>query len=211
MYQHDPQVAGPHEPGVFHIVHLPLPGELPPDDTGVAGDEGDAQRQNDVVGAEAQQGDEHQRQQDTGKGGDSVVDPHQQLVHQPAEITGQGAHQRSHHGADGHGAGADEEGGAGAHHDPAENIPAEIVRTEQVPQGGRSEFLAAGHGRGGIGRPEAAHQRHGRDDRRDGKADAEIVILFLVQQQEARPPFHKNFSLQMCAAQSVSRRRGSSR
>ena len=50
-----------------------------------------------------------------------------------------------------------------------------------------------------------------KEDSRDGKADAEIVILFLVQQQEARPPFHRNFSLQMCAAQSVSRRRGSSR
>ena len=73
------------------------------------------------------------------------------------------------------------------------------------------EGMMFDRGRGGIGRPEAAHQRHGRDDRRDGKADAEIVILFLVQQQDARPPFHRNFSLQMCAAQSVSRRRGSSR
>ena len=183
MQKHNAQVPRSHEPGTFHIIHLPVPGKLAADDPGIAGHKGNAQRQNDVVLAEAQQGDEHQSQQDAGKRRHRVVDAHQRLVQPAAEISGEGPHQRSHRRADHHGGGTNEEGGAGTGQHPAENIPAEVVRAEQVPQAWGRELFTAGHGRGGIGGPHAAQQRQSRHKPRQDQTRPQIVILFFVQQQ----------------------------
>ena len=193
MQKHNAQMPRSHEPGAFDIVHLPVPGKFAADHPGIAGHKGDAQGQDHVVLAEPQQRDEHQGQQDAGKRRHRVVDAHQRLVQPAAEIAGKGPHQGARHRADAHGGGADEEGGARPGQHPAENVPAEVVRAEQVPQARGQEFLAAGHGRGGIGGPHAAHQGQGRHQSGEDQPRPQIVILFFVQQQGPLPPFFSRY------------------
>ena len=171
----------PHESGAGDVIHVPQAGKGAPGDSGKAGDEHQTQGQHQAVAAAGtQETDDQQRQQDAGEGCDGVVDPHQRLIRPAAEITGDRAHGDADSRADsqcgqGHG-----DGGPQALQRPAENVPAEFVRAEQVSGGGREKFGGSVRGGGGAGGPEDAQQRqqqHGGGDQRPGNEIA-VAALF---------------------------------
>ena len=192
MHQQNAAAARAHEPGAFHVVHVPQGGEGRPGDPGEAGDEHDAQGQHHVVlVAGAQDTDDDQGQQDAGKGGEGVVEAHEDLVHHAAEIAGEGAHHRAAHSADGHGGGGDGEGGAGALQHAAEDVAAEIVRTHKVMEGGAGQLGPRHHDGGVIGRPEIAHHDHQRHKARQQEARFQISVQAL----HASPPSRRRGSI----------------
>ena len=84
------------------------------DDAGKARNEKQGQGEDDVALAAAQQGDQHQRQQDARKGGDDVGDAHEHLVDPAAVPAGEGADEDAEEEPRRHGAHRDEERGARA-------------------------------------------------------------------------------------------------
>ena len=127
----------------------------------------------------AHQGDDHQGQQNAGKGGQGVVQAHQHIIHNTAKVPGEGAGGGAEDGADENRQNGDEEGGPRPLHHAGEDIPAKVVRPEGVLETGGQVFFAAGHGGGGVGGPDRS-QEEGRGQKTgNGKARQEEAVHLL--------------------------------
>jgi hypothetical protein len=141
-----------------------------------AGHKQNAQRQNDLILAAAEKGDEHQRQQDAGKGGDAVIEAHEYLVHPAPVIAGQPADEDPRCQADGHSGGGDDKGGTCPLHHTGEDIPPEVIGAQDMLETGGGHPRRAIHPIGVIGRPERPDQDDQQHKARDDHARSEIFI-----------------------------------
>ena len=165
MPPQDAPAGRTHEPGALYIVDLPKPGVGSAGHPGKAGDEHQPQCKDDVARfTRPQQADDHQRQQDAGKRRQHIAKAHEHIVHNAAEIAGDGAQHRTAHRADGHGTQGDAVGRSSTLENPAENIPAKAVCPHEMRQRRRGQLGACRHGVGIVGRPENAHDDQYRQD-----------------------------------------------
>ena len=180
MHQQDAGRRRPHQPGAFYIVGIPRSGEGRTGDPGEAGDKHQSQGQNDVaLLARPQDGDDHQGQQDTGKGRQRVVQAHQDLIGQTAEVARQGADGRTADGADGHrGQGNDGSGPRALKH-PAENVPAEFIGPHQMVERRPCQLGPHRHGLGIVGRPEHPQQDQRRQESGQNQARPQVAVHVL--------------------------------
>ena len=177
MPPQDAAAGCPHESGAFYIVDLPQSGVGTTGHPGKAGNEHQPQGEDDVPGlAGAQQADDHQCQQNTGKCRQHIAKAHQHIVHNAAEIAGNGAQHRAAHRAHGHSTQRDPVGGPGALQHPAENIPAKAVRSHQVSQRRPRQLRPRCHGVGVIGRPEKAENDQSRQDAGHHQSHCQVRI-----------------------------------
>ena len=89
---------------------------------------------------------------------EGIVQAHEHLIHNAAEVAGERAHQHPDAAAQQHGGKCDHSGGARALQHAAENVPPEVVGSHQMGKTWGRKLGRAGNGRGVVGRPEKAQQ-----------------------------------------------------
>ena len=158
MQGHDPQIAGSHQAGAFYVILLLAPGEFRPHHPGKAGNEQNAQDQNDVVGPALCQAQNHQGQQDAGKGGEGIAKSGEDGIRDTAIIAAQPANEEAKHTANGHYGQGHQKGGSGAAQYTAENITAKIIRAHEMMPRRRLGLGGGVHLGGSVGGPHQANQ-----------------------------------------------------
>ena len=176
MDQENPSAPRTHQPRTGDIVPVPQRGKLRPHYAGKARNKHQTDGNHDAVFFPGpDQTDNQQGQEKTRKCRQRVVKPHQHIVHDAAEIAGHRADERAHKRADRNRGKRNRQGRAAALQHPAENIPAEVVRSEEMRHGGRLE-TAVFHGRRHIGCPENADHGDNQHHPGDDQPDEEVTV-----------------------------------
>ena len=168
MGEHDPQGGRPQD--ALSVAELLVFGhhDLASDHPGEPGHIADADGQNDVEYAGAQNGHQQDGQQDEGEGEHAVHDAHDDRVHHAAGVAGDEPQQDAddaaqHSGADGH-----HDAHPGAVEEPAEEVAPQVVGAQDMPLGeGRQVGLQDVDLIGVVGgehRGQHAHEDHQTDD-----------------------------------------------
>ena len=113
----------------------------------VVGPFDDHQREHDVHHALAEQGEDHQRDEDRGEGQLQIDQAHDRGVGAAADIGGEQPERRADDAGDDRGADADAEGDAQAVEDAGQHVAALVVGAERVGVAGRRMRNPAAGGR----------------------------------------------------------------
>ena len=166
--EHQIEGARSAQSGGFDIVLLHDAQQNRADPRGKAGDGNDGQRQHHVEHAAAQNGQEHQGQQEGRNTGADVDDSHDDEV-RPFGQGADGGQQRADQQGGQSGAHADAHGDSCAVENPGEQIPAQVVRAEPVLRAGRRQLGAGVVGSHQLLRNQKIGKDNGKQDH--GKND----------------------------------------
>ena len=147
MNEHNTQTSGTCQSCQLHIVHIFTADEFGAHNPGKAGNKGNSQGNDHIPLSRPQKADKNQRQKDAWKREYHIIDTHQHLIQQTAEISRKSAQKHPEKGAYGNGRQRHRQRCAAALHHPAQDIPAEIIAPEGMGERGAGKLICIIHSR----------------------------------------------------------------